>query len=126
MNGMLAAAATLWVMFWLWLAGPRLGVGRLAERLALALLFVELAALLVYSYGNDGCATAAGACPLHAQVAGVAAHTDIPILAALLVALAFVRLYRDARAATALSDRARAAARPTAPGWAAGPRGSRR
>ena len=58
----------------------------------MALAVAELVALLVWSYGTQRCEGAA--CTGFAQAAGAAARTDIPILAALFVVLALVRLRR--------------------------------
>ena len=57
----------------------------------MALAVAELVALLVWSYGTPARARPARG---SSQAAGAAARTDIPILAALFVVLALVRLRR--------------------------------
>ena len=123
---MVAAAATLWLTFWLWLAAPVLRLPRLTRRLAGAAFVAESAALLAWSYGSDGCD--GPACPPLIQAAGLAARVDIPLLACLLTALTAVRMLRSTRAdaRAAVSRRAGRAARPTGRGWPAAPPGSRR
>jgi hypothetical protein len=89
---MLAAAATLWAMFSLWIVAPHVGLARPLERAAATLLAVEFVALLVWSYGTEGCES--GACTAFPQVAGIAARTDVPLLACVLVMLAVADLTR--------------------------------
>lgn len=126
MRTMVAAAATLWLTFWLWLAAPVLGLPRLTRRLAGAAFLAESVALLAWSYGSDGCV--GSACPPLVQAAGLAARLDIPLLACLLTGLTAVRMLRSTRAhaRAAVSRRAGRAARPTRRGSPAGPPGSRR
>jgi hypothetical protein len=93
----LAAALTIWVMFSIWLIAecaelPR-GVGRIAQ----VLLALELGSLLIWSYGSESCDERT--CAPLAQAAGIAARTDVPILAAAFVVIALVRLGRGSRAA---------------------------
>jgi len=93
---MIAAAMTLWTMFSVWLIAhcanlpPRIG------RMALMLLWLELGLLLIWSYGSEGCD--ARTCAPLAQAAGIAARTDVPILAAVYVIGAVVWLTRSVRA----------------------------
>lgn len=126
MMTMVAAAATLWLTFWLWLASPVLRLPALTRRLAGAAFVAESAALLAWSYGTDGCD--ASACPPLIQAAGLAARVDIPLLACLLTVLTAVRMVRSVRASApaAVSRRAGREARPTGRGSPAAPRGSRR
>jgi hypothetical protein len=92
---MLAAAVTVWVLFSLWLIAPLLHLPRSVARVAGVLLWAELAALLIYSYGSEGCSEAT--CAPLAQAAGIAARTDVPILTAAFVAIAGVLLARRGR-----------------------------
>jgi hypothetical protein len=92
---MVAAAATLWVLFSLWLIAPLLHLPRQLGRVAAVLLWAELAALLIYSYGSEGCN--ASTCAPLAQAAGIAARTDVPILTAGFVAIAGVLVARRGR-----------------------------
>jgi hypothetical protein len=89
---MVAAAITFWIMFSLWLIVPIAGLPRPVARVAAILAWFELLALLVWSYGVDRCAEAT--CAPLAQAAGIAARTDIPVLAAAFLVVAFLRLRR--------------------------------
>jgi uncharacterized protein (TIGR03382 family) len=85
---MVAAAITLWTMFSLWLIAPLVGMPLMTARIAVILSGVELFALLVWSYGLEGCEEQT--CAPLARAAGIAARTDVPALAAaFLLALAF-------------------------------------
>lgn len=92
---MLAAAATVWILFSLWLIAPLINLPPQIPRVAGVLLWTELAALLIYSYGREGCMEST--CAPVAQAAGIAARTDVPILTAGFVAIAGVVLARRAR-----------------------------
>ena len=87
---MLAAALTIWVMFSLWLVAPHAGLPDVVGRFALVLLALELSALMVWSYGSEGCGERT--CAPLAQAAGIAARTDVPILAAAFLVVAVVRV----------------------------------
>jgi hypothetical protein len=89
---MLAAAVTLWVLFSFWLLGPYLGLPRRFRRVAAWMLWAELAALLLYSYGRETCLERT--CAPVAQAAGIAARTDLPILATALLAITVVHIAR--------------------------------
>jgi hypothetical protein len=89
MMAMVAAAATIWLTFTLWIAGPSFGLPRPALRISVALLVAELVLLLAHSYGTEGC-DEPGCAPL-AQAAGVAARADVPLLAALLLVVTCAR-----------------------------------
>jgi hypothetical protein len=93
---MLAAALTVWILFSLWLIAPLLRLPPTLGRVAATLLWAELTALLVYSYGTEGCDEAT--CAPVARAAGIAARTDVPILTAAVIAIASVQLARGARA----------------------------
>jgi hypothetical protein len=93
---MLAAAATIWILFSLWLIAPSLGVPRPLARLAMGLLCAELAVLLLWSYGTQTCLERD--CAPIAQAAGIAARTDVPILAALFVLATIAQLRRGGTA----------------------------
>ena len=92
---MLAAAATVWILFSLWLIVPLLHLPRSLARVAGVLLWAELIALLIYSYGVERCNDST--CAPAAQAAGIAAKTDVPILTLAFVAIACIRLARRAR-----------------------------
>jgi hypothetical protein len=92
---MLAAAVTVWILFSIWLLVPLVHLPRSLARVAAALLWAELTALLVYSYGIEGCDDAT--CAPVARAAGIAARTDVPILTAAFIAIACVQLVRGAR-----------------------------
>jgi hypothetical protein len=102
---MLAAALTLWVMFSAWLLASTLRLPAAVGATAAGLGVVELAALLVWSYGTESCDAAA--CAPLAQSIGVAARTDIPILAGLFIVLACLRLRSAGGFAQRLGQRAR-------------------
>ena len=92
---MLAAAATLWSLFSLWLTAPLIALPRLLRQTAAALLIAELFLLLVFGYGTEGCDD--DACAPLAQAAGMAARTDVPLLAAGFFALTVYALARRGR-----------------------------
>jgi hypothetical protein len=77
---MVAAAMTVWTMFSVWLIAQCVGLPARIARMAMVLLWVELGALMVWSYGSQGCDERT--CAPLAQAAGIAARTDVPILAA--------------------------------------------
>ena len=89
---MVAAAATIWLMFAFWMVAPYLGVGRGAARVAAILMATELVLLLVNSYATDRC-TGEECSPL-ARAVGVAAHVDVPVIAGAFVALVVGREIR--------------------------------
>ena len=92
---MVAAAMTMWTMFSVWLIAhcanlpPRIG------RTAMRLLVLELIMLGIWSYGAENCLERT--CAPVAQAAGIAARTDVPILAAVYVAGAAIWLVRTER-----------------------------
>ena len=92
MQPMLAAAVTIWILFSLWLIAPLVGVTHRLRRAAAAILWAELAALLLYSYGSEGCEERT--CAPLAQAAGIAARTDLPILTTALLGITVVQLAR--------------------------------
>jgi hypothetical protein len=96
---MLAAAATVWILFSLWLLVPLLDLPRSLARVAAVLLWAELVALLMHSYGSEGCD--GSTCPPLAQAAGIAARTDVPILTVAFVAIAGVLVVRHSRVSDA-------------------------
>jgi hypothetical protein len=88
----LAAALTVWVMFSLWIIAGCAGLPRPVGRIALLLLLLELGALMIWSYGSERCE--GRDCSPLAQAAGIAARTDVPILAGAFLVLAAARLSR--------------------------------
>src|SRR3712207_136991 len=94
---MVAATITLWTMFSLWLVAPRMGARRAVRRLAAVVLWAELVALLVWSYGVERCDERT--CAPIAQAAGIAARTDVPALAGLVLVLCVVQFRRSIRPA---------------------------
>ena len=78
---MVAAAATIWLMFAFWIVAPFLGLPRGAARVAAILLCAELVLLLAASYGTTALA----------QAVGVAARVDVPMLAGVFVVLVIGR-----------------------------------
>jgi hypothetical protein len=92
------ATATIWAMFACYLLFPHLGLPPLMHRTAMALLFAELVALAMWSYGSEGCLERP--CAPAAEAGRTAAALDIPLLSAGLVALAVmrgVRIWRRSR-----------------------------
>jgi hypothetical protein len=89
---MLAAALTVWILFSFWLTAPLIRVPPRLRRIGAALLWAELAALLVYSYGVEGCLE--DTCAPLAQAAGIAARTDLPILAGAFLAITCAHVAR--------------------------------
>jgi hypothetical protein len=90
---MLAAAATIWMMFSLWLIVPIAGLPAGVARVAAILVSAELIALLIWSYGTENCVDST--CAPFAQAAGIAARTDIPALAGAFLVVAVVQVRRS-------------------------------
>jgi hypothetical protein len=90
---MLAAALTIWVLFSVWLISSCARLPHPIGRIAVALLLVELGALMIWSYGSESCGERT--CAPLAQAAGIAARTDVPILAAAFLLVVAVRLARQ-------------------------------
>jgi hypothetical protein len=91
---MIAAAVTLWMMFSLWLVAPLVGAPAAVRKIAAATLWVELVALLTWSYGSETCDERT--CAPLAQAAGIAARTDVPALAAVVLVVSAVQIRRTA------------------------------
>jgi hypothetical protein len=89
---MLAAALTVWILFSFWLIAPFIHVPARLRRVGAWLCWAELVALLVHSYGTENCQE--DTCAPLAQTAGIAARTDLPILAAAFLTLTLVHLAR--------------------------------
>jgi hypothetical protein len=83
---MVAAALTVWILFAVWIVAPLLHLPPLIARVAAVMLCTEIVALLLWSYGSEGCNERT--CAPLAQAFGIAARTDIPILAAAFVGFA--------------------------------------
>lgn len=94
----MAAAITIWIMFSVWLISACAGLPRPIGRLALVLLMLELGSLMIWSYGSESCDERT--CAPLAQAAGIAARTDVPILATCFLVATVVRLTRGTRAGT--------------------------
>lgn len=90
----LTAALTVWILFSFWLIAPLLGLPHPLRRVGAAILWAELVALLLYSYGSEGCLERT--CAPVAQAAGIAARTDLPILAVAFLAITGIHLVRRA------------------------------
>jgi hypothetical protein len=95
---MLAAALTIWILFSLWIIAGCAGLPRPIGRMAALLLVLELGSLMIWSYGSESCDERT--CAPLAQAAGIAARTDVPLLAAAFIVITVVRLGRGARAGT--------------------------
>jgi len=93
---MVAAALTVWILFAVWIIAPLLHLPPLIARVAAALLCTEIVALLLWSYGSEGCNEPT--CAPVAQAFGIAARTDVPILAAAFVVFAGHQAVRALRA----------------------------
>jgi len=89
---MVAAAITLWTMFALWLVAPLVAAPVSVGNAAAAVLCAELVALLAWSYGAESCDERT--CAPLAQAAGIAARTDVPALAAVVLVVSMVRIRR--------------------------------
>jgi hypothetical protein len=83
---MIAAAATIWILFSVWMLSPHVGISPRAARVVGYALATEFVLVLVWSYGTEFCEGTA--CPPLAQAAGVAARVDLPVLAVVIVAAA--------------------------------------
>ena len=91
-TAMVAAAITVWAMFSLWLLAPHIGAPRAVRTAAAAVLCAELVTVLVWSYGAESCEERT--CAPLAQAAGIAARTDVPALAAVVLVVSMVRMRR--------------------------------
>jgi hypothetical protein len=80
-------------MFALWLVAPLMGAGPAVRKLAAVVLCAELVVLLVWSYGVERCDERT--CAPLAQAAGIAARTDVPALAGIVLVLAAVQFRRS-------------------------------
>jgi hypothetical protein len=80
---MVAATMTLWTMFSVWLIAHCARLPARIGRIAITLLWCEMGLLAIWSYGSAGCDDRT--CAPVAQAAGIAARTDVPILAAVYV-----------------------------------------
>jgi hypothetical protein len=89
---MVAAAVTIWLLFSFWILVPVAGIPSRMGTVAIALLTAELVTLSVWSYGVGGCADRT--CAPLGQAAGIAARTDLPLLAGAFLVFALVRLRR--------------------------------
>lgn len=79
-------AMTLWGLGTAFFLFPLLELPRFLYTAATSLLSVELAALLVHSFGSEGCDPSR--CPILAEAAGTVASQDVPALAGLVYVLA--------------------------------------
>ena len=68
----------------------------------MCLLSVELGMLAIWSYGSEGCDERT--CAPLAQAAGIAARTDVPVLAAVYVGGVVLWLTRAGRAPSRATD----------------------
>jgi hypothetical protein len=93
---MVVAAATVWTMFSVWLIACCAGLPPRIGRIAVLLLWVELGMLAIWSYGSEGCDERT--CAPLAQAAGIAARTDVPMVAAAYLIAAVLWLNRSRRA----------------------------
>ncbi len=90
-----AATVTLWACLAAWFILPTLNGPALLARAAMGLLVLELLALLIWSYGSQGCVERP--CGAAAETARTAAALDLPVLTGLLVALIVLHGVRAAR-----------------------------
>jgi hypothetical protein len=104
---MVAAAATLWVLFSFWIIAPLVDMPPRLGTTAMVLLCAELGTLLLWSFGVEGCDDRT--CAPVAQAAGIAARTDLPLLAAAFVVFALASLRRTAPVSPGRTDRRRPA-----------------
>jgi hypothetical protein len=91
-----AAAVTLWICLAAWFIVPTVNGPAVLARAAMTLLCLEIAALLVWSYGSDNCV--ARPCGPAAETARTAAALDLPALTGILIALVVAHGIRVARA----------------------------
>ena len=85
----IVVVATLWTMFSCVLIFPMLGMPVHMQRAATTLLTAEFVALLVWSFGSEGCAERP--CAPAAEAGRTAAAVDVPVLAVVVIALAIIR-----------------------------------
>ena len=114
------AALTIWTLVACFLLFPLVGLPALMHRSAGTLLAAEGIALMMWSYGSEGCRERP--CGTVAEVGHTAASIDIPLLTVALVALAVARGVRTLRRA----PRAPEAPSASEPRVSAGPGSDRR
>jgi hypothetical protein len=90
---MVAAAATLWLTFSLFLIAPLVEMPALTGRIAIGLCATELVALLTWSFGSERCDEPT--CAPIAQAAGIAARTDLPALTVVFFVVVLLQLRRS-------------------------------
>jgi hypothetical protein len=92
----IAAALTLWTCLAAWFIVPTVNGPAAIARAAMGILCLELLALLVWSYGSEGCT--ARPCAPAAETARTAAALDLPTLTGVLMAVLLLHGIRIARA----------------------------
>jgi hypothetical protein len=95
---LLVSAATLWVLFSIWLLFPHLAVPRMLTRAAATLLALEFVTVTAYGFATEDCTHRP--CSPVSEATRTAAGVDLPGLTVVVIALAVahaIRLHRAAR-----------------------------
>jgi hypothetical protein len=94
---LLVMAATLWILFSIWLLFPHLAVPRMLTRAAGTLLALEFVAVTAYGFATENCAQRP--CSPVSEATRTAAGVDLPALTAVVIVLAVAHALRRQRAA---------------------------
>ena len=95
---LLITAATLWILFSIWLLFPYLAVPRMLTSAAATLLGLEFVAVTVYGFATEDCTRRP--CSAVSEATRSAAGVDLPALTAVVVTLAVAHAIRRRRRAS--------------------------
>jgi hypothetical protein len=112
-------AATLWVLFSIWLLFPHMAVPRMLTRATAMLLTLEFVAVTAYGFATEDCTHRP--CSAVSEATRTAAGVDLPALTVVVTALAVAHALRAARRLS-VADAEGAGGRASRP---ASPRSSR-
>ena len=94
------AAATLWILFSIWLLFPYMGVPRMLTGAAATLGWVEFLTVLTWGFASENCIQRP--CSPLSEAARTAAGVDLPALSAVVIALAVAHGLRRRRSSSTL------------------------
>jgi hypothetical protein len=97
-------AATLWVLFSIWLLFPYMAVPRMLMRATAILLTLEFLAVTAYGFATEDCTNRP--CSAVSEATRSAAGVDLPALTLVVIALAVAHALRAARRVSADAEAA--------------------